>query len=123
MRNRHQRFGDNSEAVAARHLQRNGYRIIARNYHGRRGEVDIIARDGDTLVFVEVKARRSDRYGSPKGAVTPQKQKQVSMAALEYLKFNGLSDVRARFDVVAICADAKGNRIEIVKNAFELAFG
>ena len=123
MRNRQQLFGDSGEAAAARHLKRIGYRIVKRNFHGRRGEVDIIARDGDTLVFVEVKARRSGRFGSPKDALTPRKQRQLSMAALEYLKSTGLTDARARFDVVAITDGPGGHRIEVVKNAFELAYG
>jgi putative endonuclease len=72
---------------------------------------------------VEVKARRSSRFGSPKGAVTPAKQRKISMAALDYLKRSGQDDARARFDVVAIDTEMGHTDIEVVKNAFELAYG
>ena len=87
------------------------------------GEIDIIAKDKKTIVFVEVKSRRSVRYGSPKFAVTPKKQRKISMVALYYLKTTKQTDVKARFDVVAITSNLDEPRIEIVKNAFELAYG
>ncbi len=118
-----QKFGANSEILAAWYLKKNGYKIIEQNYRNQIGEIDIIARDKKTIVFVEVKSRRSVRYGSPKWAVTLQKQRKISMVALYYLKSTKQSDAKARFDVVAITANRDEPRIEIVKNAFELAYG
>ncbi|PID80592.1 YraN family protein, partial [bacterium DOLZORAL124_64_63] len=97
-----QRFGRKNEKLALDYLKRQGYRILTRNYRTPMGEVDIIAEDGQTIVFVEVKARRTDRFGHPKVAVTPAKQRHLSMAALTYLKETRNSGARARFDVVAI---------------------
>ncbi len=123
MLNRHQQFGKKSERLAAEFLDRMGYRILETNYRSKVGEIDIIARDKGVIVFVEVKARASSRFGSPKGAVTPAKQRKISMAALEYLKRSGESGARARFDVVAIDTAAGKTDIEVVKNAFALAYG
>jgi putative endonuclease len=122
MTTKQQKFGEKSEDLAAWYLRENGYKIIEQNYRNRMGEIDIIARDKKTIVFVEVKSRRSVRYGSPKWAVTPQKQRKISMVALYYLKATQQSDAKARFDVVAITANRDAPRIEIVKNAFELAY-
>jgi putative endonuclease len=123
MLNRQQQFGRKSERLAAEYLKLKGYRIIETNYRCPVGEIDIIAKDKKTLVFVEVKARRSTRFGSPKGAVTPAKQRKISMAALDYLKRSGQDDARARFDVVAIDTASGKPDIEVVKNAFDLAYG
>ena len=117
-----QKFGRQGELDAARYLQKNGYKILTRNYRTQVGEVDIVARERDTIVFVEVKARRSGFYGHPKSAVTPQKQRRISMAALHYLKAMQLSEAKARFDVVAIRLTGGKPEFEIVKNAFELAY-
>jgi putative endonuclease len=117
-----QAFGQKAESIAVRQLKKAGYKIITRNYRNRIGEIDIVARDGKTLVFVEVKARKTLRYGHPKHALTRAKQRRVSMVALEYLKSTGQSSAKARFDVVAISAPALEPRIEIIKNAFELAY-
>jgi putative endonuclease len=116
-----QRFGQSSESLAARYLKKAGYTIIERNHRNRMGEIDIIARDGGTLVFVEVKARRSTRFGGPKHAVTRQKQLHLSRAALLYLKETEQFGQPARFDVVALTTDGAAAEVEIVKNAFELA--
>ncbi len=121
MRNRQQQFGAKGESLAARYLKKNGYQIIEQNYRNRLGEIDIIAREDNTLVFVEVKSRKSVRYGSPKTAVTPRKQRQISVVALAYLKSTGQTRTRARFDVVTVTTNRDGPRIEIIKNAFELA--
>jgi putative endonuclease len=118
-----QLFGQNGEAVALEHLKKNGYRILASNYRTPLGEIDIIARDKDTLVFAEVKARHSDRYGSPKWAITPQKKRKLSMLALYYLKTAHLMHQKARFDVVSILAHGPDKwDIEIIKNAFDLSY-
>ena len=99
-----------------------GYKILERNYRTKLGEIDIIASDKDTIVFVEVKARRSWQYGNPKGAVTFQKQRKISKVALYYLKSNKRSNSSARFDVAAVTMSRDNPQIEIIKNAFELAY-
>jgi len=123
MLNRQQQFGKRSERLAAEFLKRTGYRILETNYRSTLGEIDIIAREKGTIVFVEVKARNTSRFGSPKGAVTPAKQRKISMAALDYLKRSGQTEVSARFDVVAIDTASGKIDIEVVKNAFALAYG
>ena len=122
MRSRQQKFGEKGETLVARYLKKNGYKILEKNYRTKLGEIDIIARENKTIVFVEVKSRRSTRYGSPKLAVTPQKQRKISMVALYYLKTTKQSDASARFDVVAFTSNRDQPQIEIVKNAFELAY-
>ena len=110
------------ESFAADHVTRQGYQILARNYRKPFGEVDIIARDGDTIAFIEVKTRRSARFGSPFEAVTLRKQQQLSRIALDYLMSHGLHDQAARFDVVAVILDRhdQATTIEIIRNAFEM---
>ena len=122
MQNKPQKFGATGENLAVWYLKQNGYKIIEQNYRNRIGEIDIIAREKKTIVFVEVKSRRSIRYGSPKWAVTPKKQRKISMVALYYLKTTQQLDAKARFDVVAITSNRDEPQIEIVKNAFELAY-
>jgi putative endonuclease len=122
MLNKHQKFGNKGESIAARHLKKNGYRILEQNYRTSLGEIDIIAADRDTIVFVEVKARKSGRFGDPKWAVTLRKQRKISMVALHYLKATQQDQVKARFDVVSINASGDAPGIELVKNAFELAY-
>ena len=117
-----QQFGKKGESLAVEYLKKHGYRIIARNYRTGMGEIDIIARDKGILVFVEVKARRSFRFGNPKAAVTPRKQRSISMVALSYLKATKQESARARFDVVAVNSENDTACIEIVKNAFDLAY-
>jgi putative endonuclease len=122
MASRHIQFGQQGEAIAARHLKRCGYKILVQNYRNKVGEIDIIARDGETIVFVEVKTRRNDHFGNPKWSVTFQKQRKISMVALSYLKEFSLSGHKARFDVVAVIENGKKPVVEIIKNAFELAY-
>jgi putative endonuclease len=111
-------LGDRGERAAARYLRRRGLRVLYRGFRTRLGEIDLIARDGDTLVFVEVKARRQ---GVPAEAVTPEKQRRITLAALYFLRKYGLLDIRSRFDVVAIVwPDERGKPlIEHFPNAFE----
>ena len=90
------------ESLAAEHLKARGCKILAQNYRARRGEIDIIVRDGEFIVFVEVKTRRSLRFGLPQEAVTIQKQRQISKVALAYLQAQNLLDAPCRFDVIAI---------------------
>lgn len=115
-------YGRESEAAAARFLKRRGYKIIERNFRNALGEIDIIARQKGVLVFVEVKARRNTGYGSPKWAVTPAKQRKLSKVALAYLKSHGTTVTPSRFDVVTVQPAADGPRIEVITNAFELAY-
>jgi putative endonuclease len=122
MLNSHQQFGKKSESIAVTHLKKIGYRILHQNYRTKLGEIDIIAKDKDTLVFVEVKARRSNRFGNPKWAVTPQKQRTISMVALYYLNEMCTPAIRARFDVVSILSTKGEPLVEVVKNAFPLAY-
>lgn len=122
MQNNSQHFGAKSETLAAWYLKKNGYQIIEQNYRNQLGEIDIIAREKKTIVFVEVKSRRSIRYGNPKWAVTPGKQRKISMVALYYLKTTRQTNAKARFDVVSIYSNQDEPQIEIVKNAFELAY-
>ncbi len=123
MPNSYQIIGIRAEVLAQHYLRLKGYSIIARNYRSRMGEIDIIAKEKGVLVFVEVKARSSNKFGSPKWAVTPKKQRKLSILALEYLKTNGPKGAKARFDVVAI-VNRKNQipDIELIKNAFELTY-
>lgn len=107
--------------MAVNYLTERGYTILHRNYRRKFGEIDIIAQDGPTLVFAEVKTRSSDAFGSPASAVTSRKQKQISRAALDYLAQKKLFDHDARFDVLAVVT-GDGNNIYIdhIPNAFEL---
>jgi len=122
MLNKQQIFGKKSETEAVKHLRKLGYKIIEQNFKTKIGEIDIIARDKDALVFVEVKARNSFKFGNPKLAVTSKKQRKISMVALQYLKSIKKSNVKARFDVVAVIKDKNKYNVEIIKNAFELAY-
>ena len=114
--------GAKGESLAVAFLKKQGYRIIEENYRCKLGEIDVIARDGQILTFIEVKARRTDEFGGPKRAVTPKKQRKISMVALDYLKRTEQMDEKARFDVVAVRLRPKGPEIEIIKNAFDLAY-
>ena len=120
------KLGKAGEAIACKYLKRLGYVIIARNYSTRIGEIDIIAKDGDTLVFVEVKTRRSDAYGRPEEAINAKKKRKLSRLAQLYIKNKNLYNKKARFDVVAILIgndpafkNGFGKRsIRLIKNAF-----
>ena len=111
--------GQEGEDIATVFLKKNGYRISERNYRCPIGEIDIVARDKNDLVFVEVKTRRSTDLGYPEQAVGIKKQKKISQLALWYLQEKKLSGVHARFDVVAIMIQPSGNDIRLIKNAFD----
>ena len=125
MPNLNQLFGKRSETAAVTHLKKLGYKILETNYRNRLGEIDIIAKDRDTIAFVEVKARKSKTYGNPKWAITPKKQRKISMVALSYLKATRQIDAKARFDVVTVTLNSEDttSTIDVIKNAFELAYG
>ena len=111
-------LGDRGERAAARYLRRRGLRIVTRSYHTPWGEIDLVAREGNVLVFVEVKTRRR---GTPAEAVTPEKQRRLTLAALHFLRRHNLLEQRSRFDVVAILwvDDGRPPRIEHIRDAFE----
>ena len=113
-------LGKKGEDLALRFLKKRGYRIIEQNYVCKMGEMDLIAKEKDTLVFIEVKTRTSMDFGPPQLAVTEFKQRQLSKVALNFLKEKKLEDVKARFDVVAILLTPGGEEIELIKDAFEL---
>ena len=119
-------LGDRGERAAARYLRRQGFKILARQHANRLGEIDLIALDGDCVVFVEVKTRRTESAGLPVEAVTPDKQRQLTRLALAWLKQHKLLEHRARFDVVAILWPDGSRKPEIThyRNAFEpVGFG
>jgi putative endonuclease len=112
-------LGKHGEDLACRELERRGYAIIARRYRRRGGELDIIARDGETMVFVEVKARDGHAFGAAAEAVTRLKRRRITELALDYVMRNHLSDCPCRFDVVSIHFDSGGPVIEVFQNAFD----
>ena len=115
-------LGRRGEELALRFLKKSGYKIIERNYVCKMGEMDIIAQEKDTLVFVEVKTRTSMDFGPPQLAVNPTKQMQLSKVALNFLKEKRLEDVKARFDVIAIVLRPTGEEIELIRDAFDLKY-
>jgi len=115
-------LGRTGEETAVVLLKENGYKILKRNYKTRFSEIDIIARDKDTICFVEVKTRFSDRFGAPLESITLAKQKKIYRSALCFLKENNFFDHKARFDVVAITFRDKKAQSELIKNAFELDY-
>src|SRR5512135_2759967 len=112
-------LGKKGEEVALRFLKKKGYRILEKNYVCKLGEIDIIAKEKDTLAFIEVKTRTSTLFGPPELSVTPFKQMQLSKAALYFLKEKRLDDVKARFDVVSILLEPQGEKIELIRDAFD----
>src|SRR5438094_5823724 len=119
----HLRRGARGEKLASRFLRREGYKILYRNFKGRSGgEIDIVCRDHDTLVFVEVKTRTREDFGRPFTAVDRQKRKRISRGALNWLRMLDNPDILFRFDVaeVLVTEDASP-RIELIKNAFPLS--
>jgi putative endonuclease len=113
-------LGDRGERAAARYLKRQGYRILARQSRSRIGEIDLVALDGQTIVFVEVKTRASQDAGHPAEAVTAAKRKQLTRTALAWLKRRNLLHCSCRFDVVAITWEqGQTPVIEHFTNAFE----
>ncbi len=112
------RAGDRGEDLAVRYLTGAGYELVERNYRTRYGEIDLILRDGETLVFVEVKLRRGTGYGDPLESVTLRKQAQVRAIAEQYLDEAQPEFEELRFDVVGILAGGGAPGITHVKDAF-----
>lgn len=114
------RTGNDGEELACRFLEAHGYRILARNFTCRVGELDIVAQSGETVVFVEVKQRGDERHGGGVEAVTPAKRRRVVRAAELYASRHGLSERALRFDVIAIEADGVGeSRVRHEAGAFD----
>ena len=118
---RYHSLGQRGERAAQRYLRRRGYKIVARGQRGRLGELDLVAVDGRTLVFVEVKTRRSHDAGHPAEAVGSEKQRRLTRLALAFLKRHDLLNQDARFDVMAITwpKQVRKPKIEHFRNAFE----
>jgi putative endonuclease len=112
-------IGARGETIAAEHLRSLGYEIVDTNVRTRYGEIDIIAREGETLVFVEVKARRGIRYGSPQEALSPRKQARLRSLAEAYLQSLDAEPPACRIDVVAIALGRGGSveSIDLIRDA------
>lgn len=115
-------IGGHAEKIAADHLKQRGYRILARNFRVKSGEIDLVALYKGCVCFVEVKSRKT--YATPQEAVSRLKQRKLTRLAQAYLqKYYGSVDVRCRFDVVAIEETAEGQtRVELFENAFEAVY-
>jgi putative endonuclease len=120
MAHERQLLGAEGERWAEQYLRRRRYVILQRNYRCRAGEVDLVALDGRTVVFVEVKTRTQEGFGSPLDAVDLRKQRQIRRAAQYYLSAHRLHDRDARFDVVGVWRERDVIRCELVQNAFAL---
>jgi len=116
-------LGKKGEDLAVNQLKALKYKVLERNFKCPLGEIDIIARDQNTLVFIEVKTRATKDFGGPAAAVNERKQRQLSKVALTYLNQKKLTNVPARFDVVAVELIPPSPRIEVIRNAFELCYG
>ena len=123
-RTERQILGTGGEKAASRFLRRRGYKVLLRNFRSGKAEIDIVARDKDWLVFVEVKTRVTEDFGLPSEKVDQEKQRNVSKAALDYLRRLGNPRIHFRFDVVEV-VQPKGARrpsdIRLIQNAFDLA--
>jgi len=112
-------LGSKGEDLAVQYLKKKGYKVIERNYHCQWGEIDLVAREGDTLVFVEIKSRSSSGFGLPQDAVDRFKQNKLIEVARAYLAERHLKeDISMRFDVVAVRLTPQGPDIEVIKDAF-----
>jgi putative endonuclease len=116
------KLGRLGEQLAFEKIKRLGYKCIERNYRCSLGEIDLIAKDGDCLVFIEIKTRKGRTLAYAKEAVTPRKIRQISKAALAYMKSNNCCDAKSRFDVIAINISGGREEMEVIKDAFELAY-
>ena len=113
-------IGNLGEEIATKFLQEKAYNIVQRNYRWARGEIDIIARQDNVLVFVEVKTARGNSFGPPENWVDQRKQEQVGMVAEKYLQENGINGMECRFDVIAVELQGTKHQIRHIENAFWL---
>ena len=111
-------LGSYGERLAREYLEEQGLRILERNYHFHHAEVDIIAAEGDCLVFCEVKTRRDVQFGTPEQAVTPQKVRQIRKVAGSYIAVHRMHDRQCRFDVIGIVVTGGVVRLNYLRNAF-----
>jgi putative endonuclease len=111
-------LGRRGEEIAARHLRRCGYRILERNYRAAGAEIDLVATERSTLVFVEVKTRSSAAFGAPAEAVDERKAARIHRAAGIYLRRVHAAERPVRFDIVAIVGAGRGCRLELLRDAF-----
>jgi putative endonuclease len=111
------------EDAACRHLEAAGFRVLTRNFRCRAGEIDVVARDGETTVFVEVKHRRSASHGAGHESVTSGKRRRLVMAARLYAARYGLTESPLRFDVVSIDEEPGGPRVRHDRGAFDVDGG
>jgi putative endonuclease len=118
----HLRLGTRGENLACQFLRKNGYKILYRNFRGRTGgEIDVVCRDRDTLVFVEVKTRTREDFGRPFEAINRDQRKRISRGGLAWLRLLDDPDILFRFDVVeVIIAEGAQPRLELIRNAFSL---
>lgn len=115
------RLGDVGEEIAARELTRRGYKVRERNWCSVEGELDIVAEQEPALVFVEVRTRRGNRFGTPEESITPAKRAHLIAAAQAYLQANSLQDRDWRIDVVAVEMSSRGEllRVDVIESAIE----
>jgi putative endonuclease len=118
-RSANRKKGDAGEFVAYDFLRSNGYRIVARKYRRRSGEIDLIGWDKDVLTFIEVKFRAHLEHGRPEEAVDFRKQKQISRVAKEYRITHRLHDINYRFDIVSIQGSGPDQSLRVIKDAFK----
>jgi putative endonuclease len=112
------------ETIAGIYLEKQGYKILARNYRCPLGEIDLVAMDQERVVFVEVKTREGLSFGEPREGVGPKKMRKLSMLGLYYLKAHGLLEAPARFDVVSVLLlPGAEPQVDLIQDAFELAYG
>ncbi len=112
-------YGDEGEEVAVRFLEGQGYRVRARNYACRHGELDVVAERGDTVCFVEVRMRSTAVWGDPSHTVSFAKQRRVVKAALHYLQTQRLREKMIRFDVISVVGRGEGATVEHLPGAFD----
>lgn len=110
--------GRRGEALAAERLRRDGYRVLERNPRGSAGEIDLVAEEGGSVVFVEVRSRATAAFGGAAATITREKQARLSRAALAYLAARGWLERPARFDVVAVEGPTGRERVEVIRDAF-----
>ena len=121
---RHLDLGARGERAAAKYLRRRGFKILVRGFRSKAGEIDIVARQKEWLVFVEVKTRTSEQFGAPSEAVDARKQRHISKVALDYLRLLDNPRVRFRFDIVEVLMTdgaRKPDTVRHIENAFDLS--
>jgi putative endonuclease len=117
-------LGERGEKVAARYLRRHGYKVLVRRFRSRSGEIDIVCRHNEWLVFVEVKTRTSEQLGAPSEAVDKAKQRHMTKVALDYLRLLGYPQVKFRFDIVEVLMQhgaRKPDDVRLIPDAFEMS--